>query len=402
MLAEILIFLFLGISAGTFTGLFPGIHINLIGATLVSLSVSLFAVVNPVYLAVFIISMAITHTFLDFIPSIFLGCPDTDTSLSVLPGHELLRTGKGCEAVALASYGGLMAIFMIFLIAVPAFVGMKPLYEILKTPYVMASVLIVVSLLLIFSEKSKFKSFLAFALAGILGLIILNMKTLNQPLLPLLSGLFGASSLVLSIKNKVQIPKQEIFFPKIKDNLKELRKAFFGTLIASPLCAFLPGLGSGEAAVIGNQISRTDRKGFLILIGATNTLVMGLSFISLYLISKSRTGAAVAIDEILGKFSLKFLILFLIVILVSGIISFFLTLILARFFSDKISKIDYQKVSIITLIILSIIVTVVSGFLGLFALIVSMLTGLYCISLGVKRTNMMACLLLPTIIIYLA
>ncbi len=401
MLIEILIFLFSGILAGTFTGLFPGIHINLVGAALVALSVSLFAVINPVYLAVFIIAMAITHTFLDFIPSVFLGCPDTDPSLSVLPGHELLKDGKGCEAVAFTAYGGLMAIFMIFLIAIPAFFGMKPLYEILKIPYIMASILIIVSLVLIFSDKEKFKSALVFALAGILGLIILNMKALNQPLLPLLSGLFGASSLILSIKNKVQIPRQEIYFPKLKDISKDMRKAFFGTLIASPLCAFLPGLGSGEAAVIGNQISRTDRKGFLILIGATNTLVMGLSFVSLYLISKSRTGAAAAVNEILGQFSFKFLILFLIVILIAGIISFFLTLFLARFFSGKITKINYQKISIITLVILSIIVAFVSGFLGLFVLIVSTLAGLYCISLGVKRTTMMACLLLPTIIIYL-
>lgn len=401
MLIEILIFLILGIIAGTFTGLFPGIHINLVGAALVSLSATLFFSLNPVYLAIFIISMSITHTFLDFIPSVFLGCPNTDTSLSVLPGHELLREGKGCEAIALTAYGGLMAIFMTFLVSALAFIGLKPLYGILKIPYVMASILIVVSFLLIFSEKKKIHSLAVFLLTGILGYIVLNLKTLNQPLLPLLGGLFGVSSLMLSIKNKVEIPKQEISFPKLKSIFPDLKKAFFGTLIASPLCAFLPGLGSGEAAVIGNQISRTDRKGFLILIGATNTLVMGLSFVSLYLISKGRTGTAVAVNDILGQFSLKFLILFLIVILISDIISFFLTFIMAKFFADKITKINYQKISLAILIILAVIVTVVSGFSGLLLLIISTFTGIYCISLNVKRTNMMGCLLLPTIILYL-
>jgi putative membrane protein len=400
MLIEIILSLLFGILAGTFTGLFPGIHINLVGAALVSLSVSLLAKINPVFLGVFIVSMAITHTFLDFIPSVFLGCPDTDTSLSVLPGHEMLKQGKGCEAVALTAYGGLMAIFLILLITIPSLLGIKPLYEILKIPYIMASILLVVSFLLVFSEKKKFSSLIVFLLTGILGLCVLNLKTLNQPLLPLLSGLFGASSLILSIKNKVEIPKQEITFPKLKDISKDLKRAFIGTLIASPLCAFLPGLGSGEAAVIGNQISRTERKGFLILIGATNTLVMGLSFVFLYAISKTRTGAAVALNEILGQFSLKFLILFLIIILISGIISFFWTLFLAKFFSDKISKINYKKVSIATLIILTAIVTIVSGFLGLLILLVSTLTGLYCISTNVKRTNMMGCLLIPTIWIY--
>lgn len=400
MLIEIIISLLSGILAGTFTGLFPGIHINLVGAALVSLSVGVFSSINPVFLAVFIVSMAMTHTFLDFIPSVFLGCPDTDTSLSVLPGHELLKQGNGYEAVALTAYGGLMAIFMIFLITPIAFFGMKPLYGVLKIPLIMSIILLVVSFLLVFSEKKKMYSLLVFLLTGILGLCILNLPSLNQPLLPLLSGLFGASSLIISIKNKVHIPKQEISKINIKDISKELKKSFFGTLIASPLCAFLPGLGSGEAAVIGNQISRTERKGFLVLIGATNTLVMGLSFVSLFLISKARTGAAVAVNEILGQFSIKFLILFLIVILISGIISFFLTLFLAKFFSDKISKINYQIVSIATLIILTIIVTIVSGWLGFLVLILSTLTGLYCISLNIKRTNMMGCLLVPTIVIY--
>ena len=79
MLIEIILFIFFGIIFGTFTGLIPGIHINLIGVLLVSASASLFFSINPIYFVIFISSMAITHTFIDFIPSIFLGCPDTDT-----------------------------------------------------------------------------------------------------------------------------------------------------------------------------------------------------------------------------------------------------------------------------------------------------------------------------------
>ena len=72
MLIEIIIALLFGLLAGTITGLIPGVHINLIGAFIVSLSASLFYLTNPIYLVVFIVSMAVTHTFVDFIPSIFL------------------------------------------------------------------------------------------------------------------------------------------------------------------------------------------------------------------------------------------------------------------------------------------------------------------------------------------
>ena len=101
MFFQILLATLIGIFLGTITGLIPGIHINLISIMILSLSPLLANYFSLLYLTVAIISMAITHTFLDFIPSIFLGCPDTDTELSVLPGHELLKKGQGYEAIML-------------------------------------------------------------------------------------------------------------------------------------------------------------------------------------------------------------------------------------------------------------------------------------------------------------
>ena len=394
MLIQIVLFLLLGIIFGTFTGLIPGIHINLVGAFLIALTASVFMQVNPIYLVVFIASMAITHTFLDFIPSIFLGCPDTDTELSVLPGHELLKQGRGYEAIILTAYGSLAAVMILIIIAFPSILIIDKSYYLIRNlvPYL----LIIVSILLVSLEKKKFQALFVFLLTGILGFLVLN-SNINQPLLPLLTGLFGGSMLIISIKNKTQIPKQKQsieFRPKIT-------RPLLGALIASPLCSFSPGLGSGQAAIVGNMISKTNKKGFLILLGATNTLVMGFSFISLYVISKTRTGAAVAIQEIIGVLTWKVLILILFVVLVSGILSFFLTLFLAKGFSKKLEKVNYAVLSSITLMVLVIIVVLISGFMGLGILIISTLTGIYCISLPVKRTNMMGCLLLPVILLYL-
>ncbi len=393
MLFQIIIALFIGILTGTLTGLIPGIHINLIGIFIISLSASLFISINPIYLIVFIASMAITHTFVDFIPSIFLGCPDTDTELSILPGHELLKKGQGYEAVILTCYGSLAAIFILILISFPSILIISKIYGILikLIPYI----LIAIIFLLIYLEKKKFTAFLVLLFTGLLGLSVLNMP-LKEPLLPLLTGLFGSSMLVASIKNKIKIPKQQIQKPKTK-----IFKPLIGALIASPLCSFLPGLGSGQAAIIGNTISRTDKKGFLVLLGATNTLVMGFSFISLYAISKARTGAAVAIQQIIGELSPKLLLLLLTTVIISGIIAFFVTVILTKFFSQKITKVNYTILSSIVLVFLIGIVFLVSNFLGVVVFIASTFTGIYCISLGIKRTNMMGCLLIPTIILYL-
>jgi putative membrane protein len=394
MLFQLLLAILVGIFAGTITGLIPGIHINLIGIFIVSLSVSFLYPIHPIYLMTFIIAMAIAHTFIDFIPSVFLGCPDTDTELSVLPGHELLKKGHGYQAIILTTYGSLAAIFILILIAFPSIILISKTYETIKT--IIPFLLIFISLLLILLEKQKFPAIIVFSLTGLLGWSVLNFQNLNQPLLPLLTGLFGSSMLITSIKNKTQIPEQIISRPRTK-----IFKPLLGAIIASPLCSFLPGLGSGQAAIIGNTIFKTDQKGFLILLGATNTLVMGFSFISLYIISKTRTGAAVAIQEIIKTLTYKNLILILIIILITGIISFFLTIFLAKFFSQKLTKINYTIISSITLLILIIIVFLISGFFGILILIASTLTGIYCISLKVRRSNMMGCLLIPTIIYYL-
>jgi putative membrane protein len=394
MLIQIILALLLGIIAGTFTGLIPGIHINLIGVFLVFLSTSLFSSLNPIYVIVLISSMAITHTFVDFIPSIFLGCPDTDTELSILPGHELLKQGQGYQAIILTCYGSLAAIFILILIFLPSMLIIPKIENILPT--IIPGLLIFCLFFLISTEKRKFLSIIILLISGALGFFVLNFSSINQPLFPLLSGLFGSSMLITSIKNKTQIPKQEIKKPEIK-----IFKPLLGSLVASPICSFLPGLGSGQAAIIGNSISKTDKKGFLVLLGATNTLVMGFSFITLYLISKTRTGAASAIKEIIGTLNLNLLILILIIILISGIISFFLTKNLAKFFSQKIHKINYTKISIATLIFLLIIVLLVSNFLGLIIFIISTILGIFCIHIKVRRTNMMGCLLIPTIILYL-
>ena len=399
MLIQIILFLLLGIIAGTLTGLIPGIHINLIGVFLLAVASSL-SWLNPLFFVVFVVSMAITHTFLDFIPSIFLGCPDTDTELSTLPGHKMLKKGKGYEAIILTAYGSIMAIFVLMIISFPSILVIEKIYNLLQKPYVMAVILLSVSAFLILLEKRKINALFVFLLTGLLGWSVLNLQSLNQPLLPLLTGLFGSSMIVLSIKNKFQIPEQKIKKPRTKI-LKPLAGAFIGSLIASPLCSFLPGLGSGQAAVIGNRISKMNQRGFLVLLGATNTLVMGFSFLSLYTISKTRTGAAAVINEIIGTFSWRVLVLILAIVLISGIISFFLTDFLAKFFSKKIGKINYTVLSIITLTILVIVVFIVSGFLGLAVLAASTFAGIYSFSLKVRRTNMMGCLLFPTILLYL-
>src|SRR3989344_7847617 len=117
MLLEILIAILIGCLLGIITGITPGIHINLVSVLILSLSPFLSQYISLLTLAIVIISMSVTHTFLDAIPSIFLGAPDSGMEMGVLPGHRLLLQGRGYEAVVLTAIGSLFAVIMMVVFA---------------------------------------------------------------------------------------------------------------------------------------------------------------------------------------------------------------------------------------------------------------------------------------------
>mgnify|MGYP001568652675 CR=1 FL=1 len=400
MLIELIIALICGVSAGTLTGILPGIHINLIGSILISASVGTLINISPIYLIVFIVAMSVVHTFIDFIPSIYLGAPQDGTELSILPGHELLKKGKAHEAVLITLLGSLIAIFLICFLS-PLLIFTIPKLNSLIKP-IIPFLLITISVFLVFQEKNKiFSALIVFLLAGILGLITLNLE-LKEPLLPLLTGLFGASSLIISIKQKTQIPKQKISTIKeIRLTKKDIISSGILSTFFSSVLGFLPAIGSGQIAVISSTFKKINNKQFLFSLGLINPFMMILSFLTIYTIGKGRTGSAVFIGEILGKISIEQIILILFVSLISGVIAFIIGIKLSKLFAKNIGKINYSKVSIFVLFFLLIIVTIFSGFLGTIIFIISTATGIYCIQSTVRRIQMMGCLLLPTIFLYL-
>jgi len=398
MLLEIVLALLLGLIAGTITGLSPGIHINLVAAFLTA-SIGYFASIPLIVLVVFIVAMSITHTFLDFIPSIFLGAPEEDSFLSVLPGHQLLKEGKGHEAFVITIYGSLTALIIILLFTPLYILFLPTIFTTIK--FAIPFILIFISLYLILREEEPFISFVTFSLAGILGFLAFNLPV-KEPLMPLLSGLFGLSALVISLKTKSQIQKQKIQpLRQIKLKKKDFFKSIGAILISSPFCAFLPGIGSGHAATIGSEIISQDRKGFLFLVGATNTIIMGLSFITVYAIGKARSGSAAAIQEILKSISQTDLIIILAVTIFSGILAAIIGINLSKLCAKYISKVNYTWVTGITIAIIILVNLFFSNLLGIFILLIATSLGIFTISSNSRRINMMGVLIIPAIIYYI-
>ncbi|QLH75327.1 MAG: tripartite tricarboxylate transporter permease [Methanomassiliicoccales archaeon] len=121
-----------GAALGAFTGVAPGIHVNtlaqlvlllspvLLGCISVALAaVGLDASIAPMLLACMLVSAAIVHSFLDFIPSALFGAPEEQESLSALPAHKLLLSGRSMEAITCAASGSLTGALVAILISVP-------------------------------------------------------------------------------------------------------------------------------------------------------------------------------------------------------------------------------------------------------------------------------------------
>jgi putative membrane protein len=401
MFLEFLIAALLGITAGIFTGLIPGMHINLVSILLVSSSAYLLNFVSLPSLGVFIISMAIAHTFLNVLPAIFLGAPDADTALGVLPGHKLLLKGMGYEAVKLTVIGSLFSLILAVSLIPLLIIIVPKIYQNLQ-PHI-GWILFVVVIYMMLVEKGldkKFWAFTVFLMAGILGILVLTMPNLKQPLFPMLSGLFGISMLIVSLSNKVEIPKQRITdtikIPKFENVRALIAATFSGSFVS-----FFPGLGPAQAAILGSQImGRLSTYAFLILIGGIDTVNMAVSLVSLYAIDKARNGAVLAIREILTTIDLNTLILFLAIILLVGGIVTFLTLYLTKFFIKLIERVNYSMLAIAVIVLITILVFYFSSWLGLLILIVSTGIGIIPNIVNVKRSHSMGCLMLPVILFF--
>ncbi len=400
---ELILALLMGVIIGTITGVIPSFHTNLLSAILLTLSGFFLTLTTPLALAIFIVALSTTHLFINFIPSILLGAPNEDnTALSVLPGHELLIKGQGYSAIIYSLYGCLIGLILTLVFSPLFYFFLPTIYSYAQR--IMPFILILTTCFLIYFEKTnKIWAIIIFTLSGFLGLATLTLP-LTEPLLPLFTGLFGISSLISSLGMKQKIPEQKIkSLKQINQTLtkKSMLKTIFASSISSPLCSFLPGLGSGQAAVIGAEVTGDlNRKEFLILLGAISTIVTSLSFITYFSIQKARTGVAVAIGKLL-ILSLTDIYYITGAIILSGVLAFFISMFLAKIFSRIISKINYPLVSCLLILFLVNLNIFFSGIMGLFVLLVSTCLGLLCIYSGVRRTHLMGCLIIPAIILLL-
>jgi len=392
---------FLVIFSGTFigilTGLLPGMSIN----NLLPIFLT-FTFLKPEMLAIFIASVAISQLLTNFFPSIFLGAPSSETSISVLPGHKLLLEGRGYEALKLCLSGAIFStVFSLVLVFIllPFF---KDFYYSLR-PYVFYLIFFV-SIFMILSEKQPKKilfSLLIFLLAGFVGVVALN-SSLSSPniLFPMLSGFFGLSTLIISLKEESFLPKQKID-EELKINKADFLKSSLLGSIFGLIVGFLPAVGVSQAAVMAQTLAKLgDPRNFLITIGAINVANEIFSLNSLYLVNNPRSGASAAIQRVLPEMSFQDFLTIVASILISSSLTTVFILYFAKKFYKILLKVNYSILNIAIILFLSFLVFIFTDFIGLLIFFTCGAIGILATELNVRRSHCMGSLLIPSMIFF--
>lgn len=428
-LTLLLISIFFGFFLGIISGLTPGIHVNNFALLLVALSPYFQGIgFAPFYIAVVILSNSIAHTFLDIIPSIFLGAPEADTALAVLPGHALLMEGRGAEAVRLSAIGSAGAVVVSLILVIPMAFFFQNIYSAINAYIGLILILIVV--VMIATENGevvegqgslvhlKFKMYavLLFFISGMLGVFAFDRVYMMQSyvkfvepsiLLPLLSGLFGASMLVISLMTKSEIPPQQTTCGFALSQKKIVRGMVAGSAAGS-FVAWLPGVSSTVGTIIARLLVREEKdaessKEFMVSISSANTANAIFSLIALYIIGKGRSGAMVSIGKLvnINEWDFSVIVILLIVIAYVSVISYYTTIFLGDRISGFLSRINYSKLCTAALFGLSLMVFMFTGWFGFIVFLISTPIGMMASYAKIRKTHAMGVIMLPVILYFL-
>jgi len=400
MFLEILLFSILGICVGTITGLIPGFHINTVIPLILGMT---FLFASPYYLTTFIVSLTITWIFISYIPSVFLGAPQEDTSLAVLPGHRLLLEGRGYEAIKLTIIGGMGSLIITLILVAIFSSSFSNLYDMLR-PYIQYLIAIVV-LFMIASEK-KLRKILSAAfiilLSGFFGIITLSSSIVpsENVFFPMLTGMFGLSTIIISMKGKSKIPTQ-----KEDSNLNiskvDLLKFILLGSVAGTIVGLLPSIGVSQAATIVSYLGRLgETRSFLVSLSGIRVAHEVVSLLSLYIIKTPRSGGSIAIQQVLPELTFYDALLMVgVICFVSGI-AVLITMFLGKRIPKFLAKVNYKYLSLTVIIFMLVMVFLMTGVYGLLIVFTSTSIGLLCAHMGIKRSHCMGCLLIPSILIF--
>ncbi|MCL1810829.1 MAG: tripartite tricarboxylate transporter permease [Methanomassiliicoccaceae archaeon] len=404
----------IGSLIGTFTGTVPGIHVNTLASIMLvsypamESMVSSFTSVQyvPIIVSSCIMSAAVVHSFVDFVPSVFIGAPDPDEVLTTLPGHRLLMQGHGMRAVRAAAIGSAVGAASAILLAIPIqYLMLNGLAE--QLDLFTVSVLIFTLSAIVLKEKgmrNKVWAAVLVAVSGALGLICMDLPIPSAGILgegallfPLLTGLFGIPALLSSFKN-ASVPKQlDDGMPPV-DHIPGIKGVIMGAV-----AGWFPGITATAGASLSSIFIPEDRpERFISVVASIGTVTSIFSLVTLSVSGSGRSGTVLVIREMIGDsvsgFCSPEFLLLLLCAAVASFLGYHITIAVGKMMSGMTDRIDSALLNKAVLCLIVLLVLLLTGPFGLLILAVATAVGLIPLDLDMGRIPLTGCLMLPVII----
>jgi len=397
IMIDILLGTLVGIILGTVSGIIPGVHANTLAGVLISLQAMLLAIFGPTALACMLFAALITHTFVDAIPSTFLGVPDADTSLAVLPAHALCLEGNGEEAVRIAALGSACAMIIAVPLSLLCFFllpALQPYFD-----WWIGILLVAVVGYMVVTGEAPGWGLAVFIVAGLLGLFALRYAFLGWHtfggegaiLMPLLSGLFGISVLLTASRGK--IPAQQFRGIRIDDR-SVVKSSLLGTG-AGIAVGWLPGLSTASAngvlaSVIGYE---KDKRAYILATNAANTANAFIGLAALFALGRMRNGVMAAIEGLalpsMGE------------LMVAGVLAataaYAITVGFSRF-AHYLGAVDSHALNRGVILFVILLTGILTGPFGLCILVLATALGLVPHFINLPRVYCMGAIMVPVIL----
>jgi len=371
-----------GLVIGFFTGLLPGLHPNTVSAIIAQMPIT------DEGKGFLIIGMAAANLITAFIAAIFFGIPDENAVVSILPAHRMTLAGRGLTALRVVLFSAVFAAVMSFLLFAPSLEIFPLAYSVLKD-YLKYIVLFLALLMLLRSRNAAY-AFFVFLAAGLLGCLSFNAG-LPDPFMPLFSGMFAISSLLLITKTK--LPKQK--------NEERAERGLLPYVLLGVFLGFcadlLPAISSpAQVAVFAAVFTPFDAICYLALITSISVSQSFFSLSTVASIGKSRVGTTAWLSKFAGIASQP---VFFAALFLFGFLLVSLLLYILRKRMASLVVMNSRPLAAVLIVYLISVCFLLDGFVGLFVMGFSAALGWLALQLEVERTNLMGAVIVPTLLI---
>ena len=359
----------------------------------------------------------------------------------MLPAHRLARMGMGKAAVHSSADGSLYgaALGLILLLPVCLLLG-PPVDAYSSIRRVMGVVVAIMSVLLIASEaigrrRPVRRLALAsafFLLSGMMGWIVLDTNFFacgipdlpwmhegfvrrSSLLLPLFAGLFGVPTLLLSLgssrtaERSEDRPHRSAARPRPALRLRELTLSSIGGV----LVGWIPGVTSGSSATMCASVFRDsapedgtpeDAARFIRLYSAISSCGAVLSVGALFVIARARSGIMQAVVHFLGGSTLEIHAFHSLTPLLAILLSMSLSAavchrLICRMSAATMTRLQHvlcsDAAAMLSMAFVASLVLLLTGTRGGLLFLTAICLGLLPPVSGIRRIDLMGCLLVP-------